>query len=96
MLIFYTDRLFGDGFALWFTQDPVMRSGKLHGFAEQFKGFGVIFDTFVNKEATNHKDIALVKNDGQKALEVKHGGVIPEDSVGCDANFRFVNSPYYT
>eukprot|EP01138_Halocafeteria_seosinensis_P012719 gb/GECG01012995.1/.p1 GENE.gb/GECG01012995.1/~~gb/GECG01012995.1/.p1 ORF type:complete len:441 (+),score=63.45 gb/GECG01012995.1/:1-1323(+) len=84
------ERLFGDGFALWFTEDPEYRKGKLHGYAEQFKGFGIIFDTFVNKEARHsHKDIALVTNDGQEALDVPHGGVIPEGSVGCDADFRF-------
>ena len=55
--------------------------------------FGIIFDTFVNKEARHsHKDIAMVINNGDQALDVPHGGVIPEDSVGCDADFRYASN----
>lgn len=31
-------RLFGDGFAVWFTTDPYHRDGPVHGFQDKFLG----------------------------------------------------------
>lgn len=31
-------RLFGDGFALWFTQNRYYSDGPIHGFADKFIG----------------------------------------------------------
>lgn len=83
-------RLFGDGFALWVTQDAYHKDGPLHGYSDTFTGFGVIFDTFVNTEPGHvHKDVSLVTNDGQQSRAAPHGGVNDPQAPGCDADFRF-------
>lgn len=83
-------RLFGDGFALWLTQDAYHKDGSLHGYTDKFTGFGVIFDTFVNTEPGHvHKDISLVVNDGQQSKASPHGGINDPQASGCDADFRY-------
>jgi mannose-binding lectin 2 len=83
-------RLFGDGFALWVSQDAYHKDGPLHGYVDKFTGFGIIFDTFVNTDPGHvHKDISLVVNDGQQAKAAPHGGVNDPQASGCDADFRY-------
>ena len=83
-------RMFGDGFALWVTQDGYHKDGALHGYADTFTGFGIIFDTFVNTEPGHvHKDIALVTNDGTQSRAAPNGAAVDPQGAGCDANFRF-------
>lgn len=40
-------KLFGDGLALWYTAHDKHKDGKLHGFTDTFKGFGIVLDTCV-------------------------------------------------
>ncbi|TDH65027.1 uncharacterized protein CCR75_002108 [Bremia lactucae] len=61
--------LFGDGLALWLTTSEFVR-GDNHGFTGEFKGFGILFDTFVNQEHSGgHKDVTFFENDGTKTLD---------------------------
>ena len=76
---------FGDGIALWITQQSFYNPGDLHGSQEQFVGVGVIFDTFRNTENIHaHRDVTLLINDGEKTWEM-----MTEDIHGCNANFRY-------
>lgn len=78
-------RLFGDGLAFWFTNVEHHRDGQLHGFTDTFKGFGVIFDTFVNTEPGHvHKDIQLISSDGSAPKTLSEG-----TPIGCDSAFRY-------
>jgi lectin, mannose-binding 2 len=76
---------FGDGIALWITQQSSYQPGDLHGSVEKFTGVGIIFDTFRNTETIHaHRDVTLLINDGEKTWEM-----MTEDIKGCNANFRF-------
>ncbi|CEG46700.1 RxLR-like protein [Plasmopara halstedii] len=60
---------FGDGLALWLTTSEYM-PGDNHGFIGEYKGIGILFDTFVNKEHSGgHKDVTFFENDGTKTLD---------------------------
>jgi mannose-binding lectin 2 len=73
---------FGDGLALWITTSPRHVQGDNHGFTGKFKGFGLIFDTFVNQEhAGGHKDVTFIENDGTKTLD----DINEQPKVGCMA-----------
>ncbi|CAH0489355.1 unnamed protein product [Peronospora farinosa] len=72
---------FGDGLALWLTTSEYVQ-GDNHGFIGDFKGVGVIFDTFVNEEHNGgHKDVTFFENDGTKTLDQLHD----MEKVGCMA-----------
>eukprot|EP01039_Chlorochromonas_danica_P003611 gene3612-3954_t len=76
---------FGDGLALWITQTGYHVDGPVHGFQEKFVGVGIIFDTFRNTEnLANHRDVAVIVNDGSKTYEVMASNV-----KGCDTNVRY-------
>jgi lectin, mannose-binding 2 len=76
---------FGDGIALWITQQSFYNPGDLHGSQENFVGVGVIFDTFRNTENIHaHRDVTLLINDGEKTWDM-----MTEDIHGCNANFRY-------
>jgi mannose-binding lectin 2 len=73
---------FGDGLALWITDSQRYVQGDNHGFIGNFKGFGVVFDTFVNQEhAGGHKDVTFFENDGSKTLDQLN----EMDKLGCMA-----------
>uniref|UniRef100_A0AAV1VMD5 L-type lectin-like domain-containing protein n=1 Tax=Peronospora matthiolae TaxID=2874970 RepID=A0AAV1VMD5_9STRA len=73
---------FGDGLALWVTTSSEYVQGDNHGFIGEFKGIGVVFDTFVNQEHSGgHKDVAFYENDGTKTLDELNEA----DKVGCMA-----------
>lgn len=60
---------FGDGLALWLTTSQYVQ-GDNHGFIGEFKGIGILFDTFVNSEHSGgHKDVTFFENDGTKTLD---------------------------
>lgn len=76
---------FGDGIALWITQQGYFIEGDLHGSAEKFKGVGIIVDTFKNTERlAQHKDVTILVNDGSKNTEQ-----MTENVVGCDGSLRY-------
>lgn len=71
---------FGDGIGLWITTSNKYVEGDNHGFSGNFKGFGIIFDTFVNQEHRgHHKDVTLFENDGTKNLDTLLNG----EKLGC-------------
>ena len=81
-------RMFGDGLAVFFTNHPNYREGSLHGFTDLFKGFGIIFDTYVNTDPGHvHKDILVVSNDGTMNKAAPHGGTNDPNPSGCDDDF---------
>jgi mannose-binding lectin 2 len=72
---------FGDGLALWLTTSQYVQ-GDNHGFIGDFKGVGVVFDTFVNQEHSGgHKDVTFFENDGSKTLDELND----MDKLGCMA-----------
>ena len=72
---------FGDGLALWLTTSQYVQ-GDNHGFIGDFKGVGVVFDTFVNEEHSGgHKDVTFFENDGTKTLDQLYD----MQKVGCMA-----------
>ncbi|KAL4095956.1 hypothetical protein PRIC1_009323 [Phytophthora ramorum] len=72
---------FGDGLALWLTTSKYVQGGN-HGFIGDFKGIGVVFDTFVNQEHSGgHKDVTFFENDGSNTLD----DLNDMDKVGCMA-----------
>lgn len=77
------EKFFGDGMALWITQEPRYREGPVHGYAEDFYGVGIIFDTFKNSEnAASHRDVLVLINDKTQTL---HGLTAEEDDIyGCN------------
>jgi len=82
-------RLFGDGMAFWFTTQSDFKQGPAHGFTDTFKGFGIIFDTYVNTDPGHvHKDILVITNDGTASKLAPHGGTTDPHPIGCDADFR--------
>lgn len=81
-------RMFGDGIGVFFTTMGNYRDGSLHGFTDTFKGFGVIFDTYVNTDPGHtHKDILVVSNDGTMSKAAPHGGSNDPNPAGCDEDF---------
>ena len=78
---------FGDGIALWITQQGYYMEGTLHGSQEKFTGIGIIFDTFKNTEnLAAHRDVTVLVNDGTKTYEM-----MTETVQGCNMNVRFHN-----
>jgi lectin, mannose-binding 2 len=76
---------FGDGIAMWITQQAYYNPGELHGSQEKFVGIGIIFDTFRNTETINaHRDVTVLINDGEKTFEM-----MTDQVLGCNANIRF-------
>jgi lectin, mannose-binding 2 len=76
---------FGDGIALWITQQAYYNPGELHGSQEKFVGVGIIFDTFRNTETLSaHRDVTILLNDGEKTFEM-----MTDQVIGCNANFRY-------
>lgn len=78
-------KYFGDGMALWVADVRSYRAGDFHGMAEQFRGIGIIFDTFKNSETVNlHKDVTIVMNDGVADVEA-----MLSDATGCSGRLRY-------
>jgi mannose-binding lectin 2 len=76
---------FGDGIALWVTQNSYHVDGIIHGSAEKFVGIGVIFDTFKNTEnLAAHRDVTVLINNGDKTYEM-----MTKDVMGCAAKVRY-------
>jgi len=76
-------QFFGDGLALWISTQFFSVFGPFHGFSEQFKGVGIIIDTFENTEWA-HKDVTVVMNDGTKDLKTMKSKL-----EGCSGELRF-------
>eukprot|EP00611_Tribonema_gayanum_P029464 TRINITY_DN7891_c0_g1_i5.p1 TRINITY_DN7891_c0_g1~~TRINITY_DN7891_c0_g1_i5.p1 ORF type:complete len:465 (+),score=91.70 TRINITY_DN7891_c0_g1_i5:238-1632(+) len=59
--------------------------GDFHAFEPDFKGIGVIFDTYVNADLPNHKDVTVVIND----RNTNDTHVLLENSHGCMSLVRW-------
>jgi mannose-binding lectin 2 len=76
---------FGDGIALWITQNSYHVDGIVHGSAEKFVGVGIVFDTFKNTEnLAAHRDVTVLVNNGDKTYEM-----MTKDVQGCAAKVRY-------
>jgi mannose-binding lectin 2 len=80
-------RFFGDGIALWFSQNrpSAHEHGTLHGAPEKFTGVGIVLDTFKNSESAHlHKDVTVMVNNGTRSVEHMQA-----NAWGCDSAFRY-------
>jgi hypothetical protein len=79
-------RLGADGFAFWAVEEP-KKEGSAYGYANQWKGLGVIFDTYDNDGGRNNPYIAVIFNDGSKVYDTGiDGGDMSKE--GCVSHFR--------
>lgn len=79
-------KLFGDGFAVWFTKD-VMKIGSVFGSEDGFVGMGVLFDTYSNLNQGRQQYISVVIGDGKQHYDHdRDGGDIK--LAGCEYDFR--------
>lgn len=82
-------KLFGDGFAFWYTKDK-LRDGMLLGSADDFIGLSLMFDTYDNEEGKGprpHPYITAYVNDGSTKFD--HDALHESPFVGgCTSKFR--------
>lgn len=45
-----------DGMAFWYAKEP-RKVGSLFGYAEDFDGLGIVFDTYDNNANVRHKKL---------------------------------------
>jgi hypothetical protein len=86
-----------DGIAFWYTEDSHI-TGDLFGNQNNFKGIGVVLDTYDNDGSGKHPYLSIIQNDGG---DFKHhhdhesderkdvGGTVN----GCTVNVRGLRSP---
>ena len=90
--------LFGDGFAVWFTEDHGSgpdHSGHALGNSEIFKGLGIFVDTYDNhQEDHGHPWISAILNDGTKEYDHDDDGKSHAEG-GCQSFFRNLDFPTY-
>jgi mannose-binding lectin 1 len=79
-------RLGADGFAIWFVEES-KKEGPTYGYADQWNGLGVIFDTYDNDGNRNNPYVSIALNDGTKVWNhgVDGGQLATE---GCVSHFR--------
>ncbi len=105
----------GDGFALWFinnmdnsitSNDPEAINGPIFGMTRNFKGVGVVFDTYDNDSKRNNPAIYVIHNESG-AFNFAHDQDFEEDMVKtvpthidlpnqshkCVADIRNINRP---
>lgn len=82
--------LFGDGFALWFTDNSEFQQGPAFGHSNSFIGLGLFFDTYQNAESKHKHDhpyVSALVNDGTIAYEHDADGT-GHAHGGCSNKFR--------
>lgn len=80
-------KLFGDGFAFWYTKDKP-RDGPVLGSADEYTGLGLMFDTYDNEQISSrpHPYITAFLNDASK---FNHEEMVKSTtSGGCSLRFR--------
>ena len=84
------DTYFGDGFALWYSEEPSL-TGKVFGARDYWKGLGILFDTYDNgnRATQNHPFITVMYNDGTHSFVHGDGG-LQQGVPACHAGFRSV------
>lgn len=79
--------LFGDGFALWYTEGRG-ELGYALGNKEKFTGVGIFFDTYDNhQEDHGHPWVSAILNDGSKVYDHDEDGK-SHTTGGCQSFFR--------
>uniref|UniRef100_A0A183B7J7 L-type lectin-like domain-containing protein n=1 Tax=Echinostoma caproni TaxID=27848 RepID=A0A183B7J7_9TREM len=87
--------LYGDGFAFWYTQDPIT-FGNAFGAPPKFRGLGVFFDTYANQNGPHtheHPYISVMVNNGSASYDHDRDGTLTA-VAGCSSDFR--GKPYST
>jgi len=84
------EQYFGDGFALWYTEQPSL-TGKVFGARDYWKGLGVLFDTYDNgnRQTQNHPFITVMSNDGTQSFIHGDSG-IQSGVPACHSSFRSI------
>ncbi|ORX40728.1 lectin [Kockovaella imperatae] len=79
--------LFGDGFAMWVTQERA-KPGPVFGSADNFNGLGIFFDTYANKKhGYSFPRVTAMIGDGKTPYD--HGGDNEAGEIAaCSENFR--------
>ena len=76
--------LYGDGFALWVTQERAAR-GPVFGLRDRFTGLGVFFDTYKNnRPGVVFPYVMAMLGDGKTSYDNAHDGKANE-LAGCPA-----------
>ncbi|KAJ8311485.1 hypothetical protein KUTeg_010840 [Tegillarca granosa] len=83
-------RIGADGLAFWYTQEKG-EGGPVFGNKDQWKGLGVIFDSFDNDGQHNNPYIMAMLNDGTINYDHNSDGA-SQQLGGCLRDFR--NKPY--
>ncbi|KAJ3508412.1 hypothetical protein NLJ89_g5768 [Agrocybe chaxingu] len=85
-----SSHLFGDGLAIWLTQDRA-QPGPVFGSKDEFNGLGIFLDTYANARHTYaFPRIVAVLGDGKTKYDYASDG--DTQAIGaCSANFRRTN-----
>ncbi|KAF7629283.1 L-type lectin-like domain-containing protein [Meloidogyne graminicola] len=94
-----TGTLFGDGFAIWYVQEPNIL-GPVFGSKDYFRGLGIFLDTYSNHNgphAHSHPYISAMISNGTLHYDHDKDGTHTQlggEESGCEARFR--NKEHYT
>eukprot|EP00039_Didymoeca_costata_P019342 m.337146 g.337146 ORF g.337146 m.337146 type:complete len:332 (-) comp18061_c0_seq1:134-1129(-) len=79
-------RLFGDGFAIWYTS-KILPLGGVFGSEDKFVGMGILFDTYSNLHQGHQQYVSVIIGDGKQEYDHdKDGG--DAKLAGCNYKFR--------
>ncbi|GMT06902.1 hypothetical protein PENTCL1PPCAC_29076 [Pristionchus entomophagus] len=88
-----TGDLFGDGFAIWYAQEP-MQTGPVFGSKDYFRGLAVFLDTYSNHNGPHkhgHPYVSAMVADGSQHYDHDRDGTHTQlggENTGCEAKFR--------
>ncbi|EPX73628.1 lectin family glycoprotein receptor [Schizosaccharomyces octosporus yFS286] len=76
--------LFGDGMGLFLTEERA-KSGPVFGFTDNFKGYGIFFDTYNNgRSGTVFPRVIVMQGDGKTSYDADRDGK-ENEIAGCSA-----------
>jgi len=85
-------RVFGDGFAFWFTKERA-ETGPIFGNRDRWHGLGIFFDTYANgRHKHTFPYVSAMYNDGQQSYSNDDDNA-QNSWGGCEAQFRKVSTP---
>eukprot|EP00051_Salpingoeca_urceolata_P000709 m.35524 g.35524 ORF g.35524 m.35524 type:complete len:327 (+) comp10931_c0_seq2:8205-9185(+) len=79
-------KLFGDGFAFWYTKE-IQEPGPVFGSADNFKGLGIFFDTYSNKQQGHQQYVSAMIGNGKTSYDHSQDGGDAK-LAGCWFDFR--------
>lgn len=81
-----SDHLFGDGMAIWLTQEKY-KPGNAMGASPVFKGLGLFIDTYPNNpQNRKFPHVSLMYNDGTKTYDHENDNLATALGSGCDVS----------